>query len=326
MIRVLFILCCVALLVGCSSSDSYSAELESWMQVNGKKKVVSTTAIVHDLVSQIAGDEVDCIPLIIGELDPHSYELVKGDGEKLEYADLIFASGLGLEHGATLHHYLTGCSHAISLGDRIVAADPGALIEVNGQADPHIWMDVLLWERAVGVVVEALTIVDPDHVALFEKRGVELRSEMMQLHGEVLAMMAEVAPSRRYLVTTHDSFNYFARRYMAIPEELETGGWQVRCDSPQGIAPDDQVGVLDVQAIVNHLLTYGVSVLIPESNQNLDGLRKIALVARELGHEVRIVETPIYGDVLGERGSEAGSYSGMIRHNARVIAAALNRG
>jgi manganese/zinc/iron transport system substrate-binding protein len=324
MIRYIFIWCCAALLFGCSTSNSSSMELDGWMQANGKKKVVSTTAIVHDLVSRVAGDEVDCIPLIIGELDPHSYELVKGDGEKLEFADLIFASGLGLEHGATLHHYLVSSKRVISLGDRIVAIAPNALIEIDGQADPHIWMDVSLWVRAIGVVVEALAMADPDHAQLFMERGLELSRELLDLHEEVLAIMAEVEPSRRYLVTTHDAFNYFARRYMSVPDELETETWKVRCDSPQGIAPDDQIGVLDIRSIVNHLLAYQITVLIPETNQNLDGLRKIALVAREMGHEVRIVETPIYGDVLGSRGTDAESYAGMIRHNARAIADALN--
>lgn len=310
-------------LTGCSSSDRYSDELSAWMENNGKKKVVSTTAIIHDLVSQIAGEEVDCIPLIIGQLDPHSYELVKGDGEKLEYADLIFSNGLGLEHGASLQHYLANSKRTVALGDRIVAMSPGALIRVDGQSDPHIWMDVSLWVRAVGVVVEALTIIDPAHADLFCERGIALRGELHRLHEEITAIMAEVDPVQRFLVTTHDAFLYFARQYMATPDETSSERWRLRCRSPEGIAPDGQVGALDIQSIVSHLMSCKVTVLFPESNQNLDSLRKIAAVAREYGHPVTIGEQPIFGDVLGERGSEAESYAGMVRYNARVIARGL---
>ena len=65
------------------------------MEPNGKLKVLSTTAMLHDLVKQIGGDEIDSTVLICGDLDPHTYQLVKGDGEKLSFADLVFYNGLG---------------------------------------------------------------------------------------------------------------------------------------------------------------------------------------------------------------------------------------
>jgi len=55
-----------------------------WMQDNGKIKVLSTIAQIGDLAAAIGGDKVDCLVLVPKELDPHSYELVKGDGEKIE--------------------------------------------------------------------------------------------------------------------------------------------------------------------------------------------------------------------------------------------------
>ena len=84
------------LVVGCSSSPK-KGELREWMEPSGKLKVLATTAFVQDLVQKVGGDHIDTLTLIKGDLDPHSYQLVKGDDEKLGFANLIFYNGLGLE-------------------------------------------------------------------------------------------------------------------------------------------------------------------------------------------------------------------------------------
>ncbi len=56
----------------------------------GKVKVLSTIAQIGDIVSQIGGDRVSSGVLVQRELNPHTYELVKGDGEKIASAEVIF--------------------------------------------------------------------------------------------------------------------------------------------------------------------------------------------------------------------------------------------
>jgi len=46
--------------------------------------------MVRDLVATVGQDRIEVITLIKEELDPHTYELVKGDDEKLLSADLVF--------------------------------------------------------------------------------------------------------------------------------------------------------------------------------------------------------------------------------------------
>src|ERR1700722_8944557 len=105
---------------GGSSNDEKSQEnLRQWMDPNGKIKVLSTTAMIDDIVKQIGGERVDSITLISGLLDPHSYQLVKGDDEKLMKADIIFCNGVGLEHGPSLRNFLENSPKAICLGDKV---------------------------------------------------------------------------------------------------------------------------------------------------------------------------------------------------------------
>ncbi len=77
--------------------------------------------MIQDIVRQVGGEHVDVIALINGEMDPHSYQLVKGDGEKITRADLIFANGLGLEHGPSLRQQLENNPKAVPLGNWIIA-------------------------------------------------------------------------------------------------------------------------------------------------------------------------------------------------------------
>ena len=83
----------VCVLFGCSSGNSPKQDLKGWMKSEGRLRVLSTTAMINDLVKEIGGEHVAAISLIVGDMDPHSYELVKGDDEKIKMADLIFSNG-----------------------------------------------------------------------------------------------------------------------------------------------------------------------------------------------------------------------------------------
>src|SRR5262249_39836093 len=120
-----------------------------WMTKNGKLKVLTTIAMIDDLVKQIGDGYVDTLVLIKGELNPHSYQLVKGDDEKLAYADIIFYNGLGLEHGPSLQHFLENSSKSVGLGNRILDNESSLILRIDGQIDPHIWTDISLWSKTL---------------------------------------------------------------------------------------------------------------------------------------------------------------------------------
>lgn len=321
--RSIFLACSLVLLAAACTGGKNQSHL-GWKADSGKLRVLSTTAIVNDLVAQIGGEEIDKLTLISGSLDPHNYELVKGDDEKLAHAELIFASGLGLEHGPSLRRYLQESDKTVSLGDRIAAGEGSIAIYLEGELDPHIWMDASLWKMAVPVVVEELATRLPQYAELFRARGDALFQELTQLHEEVMSEIQAIPLERRYVITTHDCLNYFSRAYLASEEERALGQWQCRCDAPEGLAPEGQLSVRDIQSVVTYLQECGVPVLFPESNQSRDALIKIVKVGRELGMDVRVIEEPLYGDALGEVGSGGESYMGMMRHNARLIARSLN--
>jgi manganese/zinc/iron transport system substrate-binding protein len=276
--------------------------------------------MVDNLVKQIAGEEADTLVLIGGDLDPHSYEPVKGDQEKFLRADIIFYNGLGLEHGPSLEKFLQTSSKAHSLGKYIEGAYPERILYLDGVKDPHIWMDLSLFSKAIPVIVTTLSEKMPDKAALFQERGLALEEKLEKEHLGHKQRFSGLQDEQRYLVTSHDAFGYFTYAYIA-PESSKSGeNWRVRCQAPEGLAPEGQLSAADIRHIVEHLKKYGIRVIFPESNVNKDAIRKIADVCKDEGFAVHIVAEPLYGDSMGN-----GSYSDMIHHNVDVISRNLNK-
>lgn len=317
----------MVMLASCSSDHHQKRQVlfQQWLEQNGKVKVLSTTAIINDLVKEVGGEHVDTIPLIEGELDPHSYQLVKGDDEKLAAAQIIFFNGLGLEHGPSLQAYLMKNPKAFSLGDWVGKRYPQQIIYMQGQKDPHFWMDISLFSKAIPHIVQTLTEQDPIHAAEYEANGERLQKEMHRADAEVREIMQGVADEKRFLVTSHDAFHYFTRAYLSAEGEVKTGEWTKRFAAPEGLAPESQLSAADIQGIIEHLRRYQIHLLFPESNVSRDSISKIVQAGKEHGLDVQVACCPLYGDAMGEPGSDGDTYLKMILYNARTLAEHMDR-
>jgi len=306
-----YLFCLLLVCCGCQNGPS---ELDYWIKPNGKIKVLSTTAIIDDLVGQIGGDRIDHLPLIGGAIDPHSYELVKGDDEKLSYAQIIFYNGLGLEHGASLKYRLERHPNARALGDLIREKKPELILYADKQTDPHIWLDIALWAESIEPIVTALSEIDPSSKEYFEANGQKAKTSLLEMDLAIEKKLAQIPAEKRYLVTSHDAFNYFARRYLG-------GGinWKERFCAPEGLAPDGQLSARDIQMVINHLLEHQIHVIFPESNVSRDSIKKIVSVCQEKGFEIRIAEDQLFSDTLGTPGSTSDTYLKMMEHNGNVL-------
>lgn len=313
---------CSVLFQGCNDHQkNRHEEFQRWLSQEGKIKVLSTTAMIDDLVNKVGGDYVNSLVLIQGDLDPHSYQLVKGDDEKLNASTLIFFNGLGLEHGPSLQKYLFDSPKAIGLGNYL---DPNQIIEVQDQKDPHIWMDISLWAKTLPIIVETLSKQDPDHKEIFQNNARSYEKEMLAAHDRVKNIMHAVPEKNRYLVTSHDAFNYFTRAYLSQDKEIESGEWKKRFAAPEGLSPDSQLSTSDIKFIIEHVKKHGITQLFPETNVSRDSIQKIIQAANEEGIVLTIADCcPLYGDAMGAPGSEGDTYLKMIEHDANKIASQM---
>ncbi|MGA8164719.1 MAG: zinc ABC transporter substrate-binding protein [Waddliaceae bacterium] len=310
-------------LIGCKTEEHHQRE-KSWMTANGKIKVLCTICMIEQLVKQVGGPYVDTNTLVKGELDPHAYQLVKGDDEKLNFADVIFYNGVGLEHGPSLCHYLANNKKACGLGNKIYERDPSLLLNYQGSIDPHIWMDMQLWSLTVDYIVGTLAAHDPSHAGFYREEGGELQKQMRQIHEQLKEEMAKIPEKKRFLITSHDAFNYFTRSYLAAEGEIQTGEWQKRFAAPEGLSPESQLSTADIRMIINHLREHDIRVIFSESNVSQASIRKLVDAGRDRGIALTIAQDPLYADAMGPPGSSGDSYIKMIQHNVRTIAKYLS--
>ncbi|HEX2579747.1 MAG TPA: zinc ABC transporter substrate-binding protein, partial [Rhabdochlamydiaceae bacterium] len=212
--------------------------------------------------------------------------------------------------GASLRHQLEQHPKAIALGDRIREKNPQAILVERGQIDPHIWLDITLWAEIIDPIVQALSEIDPANSLYYQTNGKQVRESLLALDASLFKKIQMISPEKRYLVTSHDAFNYFTRRYL-----IEGSDWEDRFCAPEGLAPDGQLSCQDIQNVIDYLTKHHVQVIFTESNVGKDSLKKILSVCKEKGIPVRIAKEALDSDTLGN----SSMYQNMMEHNINVL-------
>lgn len=279
-----------------------------------KTKVVTTTTMLHDLVSIIGGDQTEVLGLMDHKIDPHGYEQSFNDTQAINSADLIIYNGLHLE--AKMQKALEAKAKkgdaVYAVGDYIPAAQ---LLNDAGERDPHIWGDPQLWIKTIDPVLEGLIRVDPGNEKYYTANAEAYRKELNQLHQWAKKRVEEIPHGQRTLVTSHDAFQYFAKAY----------DFQVR--GLQGLSSAEEVGTNAASQLISYIKENRIKTIFAESVTNKKGVQ---VVAKEAG--VKLSEEPLYADTCGPRGEikevhgesyDVGSYIGMIKHNVNTVVEAL---
>lgn len=306
--------CCVfvALLSSCSSPAH--SERRQWMLEKDTLKVLATTEQVAYLVRLVGKDHVSLYTLIPPSSDPHTYQVRRGDGELFSQAELVFFSGLGLEHTASFLKFIE-LSKAILVGDAIKNKRPQELLTVGKSKDPHMWMDASLWSTGIDVVESALSQARPELAQQFAQNAKSGKEHLLALHQTLQKSIQQLDPSLRYLVTTHDAFRYFTRAYLATDEERASGAWSERCRAPEGIAPDSQMSLYELGTLVEYIESHHIPILFSEYGVTRDSLNRLVDVCFENGLSVRLAKEPLYSDTQGT----TGGYEEMLLQDVHSI-------
>jgi manganese/zinc/iron transport system substrate-binding protein len=273
--------------------------------------IVATTGQVADMVRHVGGDRVRVTALMGPGVDPHLYKASAGDVERLRGADAIFFNGLHLEAKMgevieRLGERQPTCAVSRDLPAERLVSPPGW----EGMHDPHIWFDVDLWSLTVGTVAEQLIALDPGHAEGYREHAAAYVAELKDLDAYARAAFATIPAQQRALVTAHDAFNYLGRAY----------GLEVR--GLQGISTATEAGTGDVQDLAAFIAERRIPALFVESSVSPRAIHAVQEAVRARGFEV-VIGGSIYSDALGDSGTPAGTYVGMVRHNVDVITSAL---
>lgn len=278
----------------------------------GRLKIVCTTGMIADTVRGLTGENADVTGLMGPGTDPHLYTPTRSDLAAIMEADVVFYNGLHLEG-----RMIEALGRASESGKRVVAVAEGlgedqllAPAEFEGLPDPHVWMDPSIWLTVIDTIHAELVEADPGRASLFDLRKQAYRPWVERVDAYAAEALATVPEDRRALVTAHDAFNYFGRRY----------GFQVI--GIQGISTESEAGVRDIERLVTLLVDRKIPAVFVETTVSERNIRALIDGARARGHEV-VIGGSLYSDAMGPPGTHEGRYPGMIDHNVTTIVRAL---
>jgi zinc/manganese transport system substrate-binding protein len=302
---VLRLLCLLATLIVTAVASGCGSSVSSEPAKPGAVKVVATTTQLGDLVRAVGGGRAQVVQVLQPNSDPHEYEPRPDDVRALLDAPVVFESGDGLDAWiAKVVQDAGGDPRVVVLADANVARVAG---EASGaeasRYDPHWWHDPRNVEAAIPVVRDALARANPSASAVYARNARAYVAKVRRLDAGITACMRGVPTARRKLVTDHDAFGYFARRY-----GIEVVGAVIPSQSTQA-APSAG----DVSQLVDTIRRERVHAVFPESSVSAKLARA---VARETGASA---DYTLYGDTLGPAGSDGATYLRMERHNADAM-------
>ena len=272
--------------------------------------VVASTQIVAEWVAQVGGERVSALALVPPETDAHTFELSPDNVRAVAEADLVVINGGGLEaaYEDTIEENL-GDTPLVELSDWIALEEfPPAFVheeeseeegeeEDHGRLDPHFWLDPDRAIQAVQAIRDELSGLLPDGADEFATNASRYIAEIEAADAEIQAILANLPAEKRVLVTFHDAFGYFARRY-----DLEVFGFVIE-------GPEQEPSAAELADLIEAMWDRSVTRVYREPQFESSAVDR---VADETGAEVRV----IYSQPIGE----VESYTDLLRANGRALA------
>lgn len=287
--------------------------LPALAQVADKPKVVATFSILADFAREVGGDRIELTSLVGPDGDGHVYSPTPADAKKLADARIILSNGLKFEGWIDRLVKASGTKATLVVATKGIKA-----IEVeddhghghkhghdHGDLDPHAWQSVANAKVYVANIRDALIAADEAGRSVYEANARAYLEKLDALDAEIKAGIARIPTERRRVITSHDSFGYFAQAY------------GVEFISPQGISTEAEASARDVGRIIRQIKRDKVQAVFLE---NVSDPRLIERIAKETGARIG---GRLYSDALSAQTGPAGTYIEMIRHNIRALSEAL---
>ncbi len=273
-------------------------------------RIVATSTQAGDLVDILleGSENIVLSTLMNSGVDPHLYQPTQGDITALNAADLIVYNGLHLE-GQFDAVFEALAEQDISIYPLAAVVESAGFIikTADGFADPHFWFDPRNWALTGKALAEILSGLAPSQGDIFRTNAENYRKQLDMLYNWSTMAMNSVPAEQRYLVSSHDAFQYFGDAF----------GWNIA--AIQGFSTADAAGVGDIQAIVDLILEQNVPVIFVESSIPPNTIEAVTEAVSALGGNTTQGIRTLYSDAMGNTDSFSGTYIGMLAHNVYTI-------
>ncbi len=268
-----------------------------------KPKVVATATMIWDMAKAVGGDliEVESIVPIGG--DPHLHEPTPRDAKLVASAQLILKNGLTFEGWLDELIENSGTEAKTILVTKDV--NPIKSLTYENSADPHAWMDVRNGMVYAKNIKDALVELAPANKKEFEDNYQSYIKELEALDEYIIEQLNKIPKEKRILITSHDAFQYYGRRY------------GIQLEAILGTSTDAEAQTSDIRRLNQVIRDSKVPAVFIESTINPKLLKQLAK-----DNDI-VIGGELYADSIGDEDSPAPSYIEMLRHNTDTIVKGL---
>ena len=269
-------------------------------------RVLAVESFLADIAQNVAGDRLVVESLIPLAADPHAYQPSPQDVVKISSADVLILNGANLE--AFIFPLLQNA------GGRTLEIQASAglapLPDPSGQnpeGDPHFWLDPNNVIKYSENIRDGLSQADPAGASYFDLNYRKYIANLQSLDAWIESQVLSVPPTRRLLVTNHETLGYFAKRY----------GFRIVGAILPSITSGAAPSARELAALITQIRSSGVPAIFLETGTNPQLADQIA---SETGTKV---VSDLYTHSLSVIGGPAATYIEMIRHDVITIVEAL---
>jgi ABC-type Zn uptake system ZnuABC Zn-binding protein ZnuA len=192
----------------------------------------------------------------------------------------------------------------ITVTDGVV---PISSIKYANATDPHAWMSAangLIYSQNIrDAFIELMPEKEQEFAANYES----YRAKLEELDSYISNKLGQIPENRRILITSHDAFQYYGRRY------------RLRLEAVMGVSTEADVQTSDIRRLNKVISETGVPAVFMESTINPQVLKQIA------SDNGVVIGGELFADSLSDIEGPAGTYLKMLRHNTDVIFEGLTR-
>ena len=210
----LLALCCLGFNASCGK-DQATDQLATIKKI----KIVTTVAPITSIVENVVGDKVEIAGIIPEGVNSHTFEPIPSDSKLLASADLIILNGLDLETPTLklVRANLKPGASIYTLGDKTVKETEYiydfSFPKEQGHPNPHLWLNLEYAMRYASLVRDQLAQVDPKNGTAYQENTAKFLKNLESLDQAIKDGSGTIPPQNKRLLTYHDSWPYFARRY-----------------------------------------------------------------------------------------------------------------
>lgn len=291
------ILALIFSLFGLSSPQPSMAQDKSGLETI---EVVASFSILADLARAVGGDRIHVTSLVPAGADAHVFQPVPQDAQRIAMAKAVFINGLGFEG------WMERLIKAAGGKPRLISVSQGIQPLKSSETgkhglDPHAWHDVANAKAYAAAIRDGLIVIDPAGKSTYEERCRSYLQQLDQLDSEIRALLADIPPARRMVITSHDAFGYYARAYA------------ITMIAPQGVSTETEASAKDIARVIKQIRIQKIPGVLLE---NVSDPRLLEQIARETGAKIG---GKLYSDALSLETGPASTYIDLMRHNTKIF-------